>query len=123
MARKKQTAAQQALEAARLKSQTGANWIDIHNTVFGIGGLSTKLFPTEAERVAFTRSDEYAEIMKLLDEAPDQNARRPEVSGKFLVRIPKSLHAALVVEAKAENTTLNQLVVAKLGTQLRAMVQ
>jgi hypothetical protein len=42
-----------------------------------------------------------------------------ESSGRFVVRIPKSLHAALTLEAKAEGTSLNQLVVAKLAVSLR----
>ncbi len=34
-----------------------------------------------------------------------------EYSGKFLVRIPRSLHRQLAYRAKQENTSLNQLVV------------
>jgi site-specific DNA-methyltransferase (adenine-specific) len=42
----------------------------------------------------------------------------PIKSGKFVVRLPRSLHAALEREADAENTSLNQLVVTKLAVQL-----
>ena len=41
-----------------------------------------------------------------------------EYSGKFNVRIPRSLHAALVSEAEAEGVSLNQLVLAKLALHL-----
>ena len=43
-------------------------------------------------------------------------------SGRFVVRLPVSLHAALEREAKAEGVSLNQLVVAKLAAQLRDVV-
>ena len=46
--------------------------------------------------------------------------RREEYSGKFNVRVPKSLHAALATEAEAEGVSLNQLVVAKLARHLQA---
>ncbi|MBW1792200.1 MAG: toxin-antitoxin system HicB family antitoxin [Deltaproteobacteria bacterium] len=42
----------------------------------------------------------------------------PKKSGKFVVRLPRSLHAALEKEAESEATSLNQLVVAKLAVQL-----
>lgn len=48
---------------------------------------------------------------------------RPRYSGRFLVRIPKSLHAALVAEADTEGVSLNQLCVAKLSVPLSASAQ
>jgi predicted HicB family RNase H-like nuclease len=40
--------------------------------------------------------------------------------GKFNVRVPKSLPAALASEAEVEGVSLNQLVVAKLALRLQA---
>jgi hypothetical protein len=42
----------------------------------------------------------------------------PRKSGRFVVRRPHSLHAALEREAIAEGVSLNQLVVAKLAVGL-----
>jgi len=42
----------------------------------------------------------------------------PRKSGRFVVRLPQSLHAALEREAAAEVVSLNQLVVAKLAVGL-----
>jgi predicted HicB family RNase H-like nuclease len=42
----------------------------------------------------------------------------PKKSGKFVVRLPRSLHAALEAEAEREGVSLNQLVVAKLSMQM-----
>lgn len=36
--------------------------------------------------------------------------RREEYSGKFNIRVPKSLHRALVEKAKEENVSLNQYI-------------
>jgi predicted HicB family RNase H-like nuclease len=43
-------------------------------------------------------------------------------SGKILVRVPKTIHAALLAEAEQEGTSLNQLILSKLSLQLRAAV-
>jgi len=40
--------------------------------------------------------------------APSTPAAEPDVSGKFLLRMPKSLHRHLVHEAKREGVSLNQ---------------
>ncbi len=42
----------------------------------------------------------------------------PQKSGKFVVRLPKSLHATLDREARDEGVSLNQLVVTKLAFQM-----
>lgn len=49
---------------------------------------------------------------------PKPGPERREYSGKFNVRVPKSLHAALASEAEAEGVSLNQLVVTKLAKHL-----
>lgn len=43
-------------------------------------------------------------------EIPEPN-REDAYSGKFNVRVPKSLHKALSEKAKAENVSLNQLII------------
>jgi predicted HicB family RNase H-like nuclease len=42
--------------------------------------------------------------------------------GAISVRLPRSVHAALLAEAKAEGVSLNQLCLSKLVAQLRAVV-
>ncbi len=61
-----------------------------------------------------------------LDSALEDNIEIPEptamvtadYSGKFNVRVPKSLHKALVENAKNENVSLNQLVVYHLSKSI-----
>lgn len=58
-----------------------------------------------------------------LETALKKNRKIPEpqteenYSGKFVVRLPKSLHAKISKRAKEENTSINQLVVSMLSEQ------
>jgi predicted HicB family RNase H-like nuclease len=112
--------AQQALEFARCKAKECESWIEFGNAMFGIGGKFGELFSTESERAQFLRTEEYAEIAKLMDEFDGPTFA--DYSGHFMVRGPRSLHAALVKEAEAEGVSLNQLCISKLALQLRAIV-
>lgn len=114
------TKAQQALHFAKRKVKECDNWIDFSNALFGIGGKLGELFPTESERTQFTRTPEYEAIMQMMDEL--QGPDTEDFSGHFMVRGPRSLHAALMKEAEAEGVSLNQLCISKLSMQLRAIV-
>ena len=46
-----------------------------------------------------------------------------DASGQLRVRMPRSIHTALIEEAKAEGVSLNQLILSKITFQLRAMVR
>jgi hypothetical protein len=61
------------------------------------------------------------QIDQLIDSLPEpaMGSQRREYCGKSNVRIPKSLHAALAIEAAAEGVSLNQLVAAKLALRLQ----
>ena len=49
------------------------------------------------------------------DAVPVPTERKTEFSGKFVVRVPKSLHRNLVCAAAEENTSLNQYVISVLS--------
>jgi hypothetical protein len=119
--------AAQVLEFAEARATKVADWLELHFALFGVDGKATELFPTEAERSAFLRTVEYKRLLALMDTLPrPQNAEIREVvssaNGAISVRLPRSVHAALLAEAKAEGVSLNQLCVAKLVAQLRAVV-
>ncbi|MBK6741511.1 MAG: type II toxin-antitoxin system HicB family antitoxin [Hydrogenophilales bacterium] len=73
---------------------------------------------TEAEAVANGRDAFSAVVSALADmgraiPAPSfrpVDAEVPNVSGKFVARVPKSVHAQLTTRAKAEGVSLNTLV-------------
>ncbi len=119
------TKADEALAFARRKAAESRDWRGLHNALYGIGGKLGELFPTQAERARFVKTEQHREIVALLEELQggDGPDPLPEASGRFVLRLPRSLHAALMEEAKAEGISLNQLCVAKLATQLRAAVR
>jgi hypothetical protein len=105
-------------------AQTVDTWADLANFLFDPEeGLIARAYPTRRAREAFVRTREYKRIRQLLSSAIDryglvEGAAPLNKSGRFVVRLPKSLHAALEREASGEGVSLNQLVVAKLAVQL-----
>ena len=119
--------ARQVLEVAQERAQQATDWVELHNALFGLGGKATELFATEAERTAFSRTLEYKRILSLLDSLPHPDLKDfgellASANGAISVRLPRSVHAALLAEAKAEGVSLNQLCLSKLVAQLRAVM-
>jgi predicted HicB family RNase H-like nuclease len=117
----------QILAAVQAEASNVSTWADLSNFVFDPeDGLLAGAFTTQAEREAFIKTPEFKEIRRLLNEAKDRTGlvegATPKKSGKFVVRLPRSLHAALEAEAEREGVSLNQLVVAKLSMQMSQMV-
>jgi hypothetical protein len=101
--------------------------VERHNALFGLGSRATTLFPTEEERKTLVRMPEYKRILVLLDSLPQPPVKEfaelpATATGAIRVRLPRSVHAALLAEAKAERVSLNQLCLSKLMAQLRAVV-
>jgi hypothetical protein len=117
----------QVLEFAESKAKEVSDWLELHFALFGVGGKATELFPSETERSAFLRSAEYKRINALMNTLPHPKKDETKelissANGAISVRLPRSVHAALLAEAKAEGVSLNQLCVAKLIAQLRTVV-
>ena len=113
---------QELLTLARKLAETpGLTWVEANNAVYGPGGPFARLFPSGGDRAAFAKTEESRQLDQLIDGLPEPpvGPQRREYSGKFNVRVPKSLHAALASEAEAEGVSLNQLVVAKLALHLQ----
>lgn len=111
------------LDSARGIAASVEAWADLSNALFDpTNGLVARAYPSRDERAAFVKTDEYRAIRKLIEDAKERtglvDGATPKKSGKFVVRLPKSLHAALEREAAKEGVSLNQLVVTKLAVQL-----
>ena len=116
--------AAQLLEFAQATAKTSTTWMQLHNAVYGLGGKFGELFPDQKSRVVFAKSPEFREIASLIGSLKGDDAEDAVLpSGKFLLRLPESMHAALLAEAKAEGVSLNQLCLAKLAAQLQAVVR
>lgn len=119
--------ARQLLAFAEEQAAQATDWVALHNALFGLGGKATALFPTEADRTALSRTPEYKRVLALLDRLPAPAAKEfagllASANGAISVRLPRSVHAALLAEAQAEGVSLNQLCLSKLVAQLRAVV-
>jgi antitoxin HicB len=117
------TKAQKILDSARTVALSAETWADLSNALFDPGeGLVAKAYPSRAERERFVQTDEYKAIRQLIDAVEERSGlvegATPQKSGKFVVRLPRSLHAALGAEARQEGVSLNQLVVTKLAMKI-----
>jgi hypothetical protein len=87
-----------------------------------VDGLVTRAYPTRQARAAYVKTEEYRKIRQLVTDAIERQGvvegATPRKSGRFVVRLPQSLHAALEREAVSEGISLNHLVVAKLAIGL-----
>jgi len=113
-------------EACRLAEKV-KTWADLSNALFDpLDGLVAKRIKDASERAAFRKSDTYGQLHKLVEQKMKQTGvvagAEPKKSGRFVVRLPKTMHAALEQEAAAEGTSLNQLVLAKLAARLSTLV-
>src|SRR2546423_625156 len=115
----KSTKAHEALAIAHEAAAVTKDSQEFWNALFGIGGRLTEMFATRPAREQFAKTLEHAEIMAMLErlqaQEEDEPEPAPDAKGRFVLRLPKSMHAALTAEAKAEGVSLNQLCVAKLA--------
>jgi site-specific DNA-methyltransferase (adenine-specific) len=114
------------LERAKNLAKESKTWADFSNALFDpFDGEIVRVLPTQLEREEFRKTREYKEIRMLLQQKMNETGivkgATPKKSGKFVVRLPCSLHAALEKEAETEGTSLNQLVVTKLAVQLDSL--
>ena len=106
------------LDSARRVAASAETWADLSNALFDPeDGLVARAFPTREEREEFIKTKEYQALRELIEAAQERTGlvegATPKKSGKFIVRLPRSLHAALEAEANDEGVSLNQLVVTK----------
>lgn len=113
------------LEQAEKLAERLASWADFSNAMFSYPhGIVLQTFPDEMERQVFFDSSQYEKVNRLLaglmkKHGLVEGATPKQKSGRFVVRVPKTLHHNLECEAKEEGVSLNQLAVSKLAAPLR----
>lgn len=115
------------LAEARRLAEKSKTWADLSNALFDpLDGLVAKHIKDASDRAVFRKSNTYGQLHKLVEQKMKQTGvvagAEPKKSGRFVVRLPKTMHAALEQEAVAEGTSLNQLVLAKLAARLSTLV-
>lgn len=115
------------LEIAEAAAERAEHWTDLHNAVFGLGSKFSMWFPDRSDRVKFTQSYQCAKIMDMIEDLRERKgdpesvaAVAAKANGAISLRLPQTIHAALLAEADAEGVSLNQLCLAKLVVQLNA---
>ena len=97
--------------------QQNPDWVTFFREVLGIEGVVRRAFPDAAERAEFETSAEYEEIQKLLTKLRERRGvpeKQSEATRVITVRIPKSMHESLIIEAQHRRTSMNKLCISKL---------
>ncbi len=114
--------AARVLERARTISRKVDTWADFSNAMFDqFNGVVPKEFPSELERQAFFDTEQYKQILQIQTELMKKHGTvvgAAPKSGKFVVRVPKTIHQKLDIESKREGVSLNQLALTKLSVPL-----
>ena len=109
---------QDVFQAANECFQKSPDWVTFFREVLGIDGVIRHAFPDADALLAFEKSSEYAEIQQMLVRLRGKNAPTAD-DGKeptrvITVRLPKSLHESLRIEAHEHRTSMNKLCISKL---------
>jgi predicted HicB family RNase H-like nuclease len=102
--------------AARLYAEE-PDWITFYREVLGLRGIVRQIFPTREQLAAFEQTEAHQEILRMLTKLREQghaSLDNAEPTRVITVRLPRSLHEALRVEAHEHRTSMNKLCISKL---------
>ncbi|MEZ6086847.1 MAG: toxin-antitoxin system HicB family antitoxin [Pirellulaceae bacterium] len=107
-------------EAMRLAQEAftqTSNWIEFFRETLGVQGVVRKLFKTMEEMQYFEESHEHGQIQEMLTALRSQDTGKGdtlEPQRMITVRLPKSLHEYLRVQAEEHELSINKLCISKL---------
>lgn len=113
-------AEQRGREALRLAQEAFAktgNWVVFYRELLGADGVVRKLFSDAESMRRFEASNEFAELQEMVAAMRSQDASKgdaAEPERMITIRLPKSLHDALRIEADEMNLSINKLCISKL---------
>jgi predicted HicB family RNase H-like nuclease len=93
------------------------DWVTFYREVLGLRGLLRHSFPTREMLAEFEQTEAHQEILRMLTKLRERELGEPhnaEPTRVITVRLPKSLHEALRVEAHEHRTSMNKLCISKL---------
>ena len=102
--------------AEKLYSQE-PDWVTFYREILGLHGIIRHSFTARDSLSEFEQTDAFREIQQMLTELRKQGpvATDPrEPTRVITVRLPKSLHEALRVEAHEHRVSMNKLCISKL---------
>jgi predicted HicB family RNase H-like nuclease len=93
------------------------DWVTFYREILGLRGIMRRHYPTLEALAEFQAVEGYQQIQQMLNELRKRKSLPGEAVEPTLVitvRIPKSLHEALRVEAFEHRTSMNKLCISKL---------
>ncbi len=107
-------------EVLRIAEQAFAmtgNWVVFYREMLGADGVVRKLFRSPQEVRQFESSSEFAELQEMVAATRSQDSSKGEAAESermITIRLPKSLHDALRIEAEEQKLSINKLCISKL---------
>src|SRR5215470_18861988 len=108
---------QEVIRVAQTLFHQNPDWVTFFREVLGLGGIVRQMYPTAHDLTEFEKTVEYGEIQQMLAKLRVEGPPVPEEKEPtrvITVRLPKSLHEFLQVEAHEKHTSMNQLCISKL---------
>jgi predicted HicB family RNase H-like nuclease len=108
---------QEVLRQAKALYTEKADWATFYREILGTQGVIRKLFSTRTEVTKFEQSKAYREIQRMLTRLRRKGAastKTNETTKVITVRLPESVHEALIAEAYEHHTSVNKLCISKL---------
>ena len=93
------------------------DWVTFYREIFGLHGIIRRAYPTRDSLVEFEQSETFREIQRMLTRLRGRGpvtTCEEEPTRVITVRLPKSLHEALRIEAHEYRTSMNKLCISKL---------
>ena len=108
---------QEVLSEAQSLFARNPDWITFYREVLGLRGIIRQHYPTREQLAMFEQTEAFQGIQRMLTKLREQGpvmADPEEPTRVITVRLPKSLHESLRVEAHEHHTSMNKLCVSKL---------
>lgn len=109
---------QDVFESANQLFNQNLDWVTFFREVLGVDGIVRKSHPDAQSLAQFEQSEEYRKIQQMLAKLRERSGMTPigpaEPTRVITVRLPKSLHESLRVEAHERRTSMNKLCISKL---------
>ena len=108
---------QEVIRVAQTLFHQNPDWVTFFREVLGLGGIVRQMYPTAEALTEFEKTTQYGEIQQMLAKLRVEGPPVPEdkePTRVITVRLPKSLHEFLQVEAHEKCTSMNQLCISKL---------
>jgi predicted HicB family RNase H-like nuclease len=108
---------QEVFRTAQTLFHQNPDWVTFFREVLGLGGIVRQMYPTAQALTEFEKTAEYGEVQQMLAKLRVEGPPVPEdkePTRVITVRLPKSLHEFMQVEAHEKCTSMNQLCISKL---------